>query len=44
MANKKQTPSSVVDQKQLVNDKAKSARETGDQHIRRVTPNGADGQ
>jgi hypothetical protein len=44
MANKKQTPSPIVDQKQLVNDKAKTAREKGDQHIRRVTPNRADGQ
>ncbi|GLH62435.1 MULTISPECIES: hypothetical protein [Parageobacillus] len=44
MANKKQTPSSLVDQKQLVNDEAKAMREKGDQHIRRVTPNGADGQ
>ncbi|KAF0994991.1 hypothetical protein [Geobacillus sp. TFV-3] len=44
MANKKQTPSSIVDKKQLVNGKAKAMREHGDQHIRRVTPNGADGQ
>ncbi|CAM4159603.1 hypothetical protein NSQ51_07875 [Geobacillus sp. FSL K6-0789] len=44
MANKKQTPSSIVDQKQLVNDKAKAMQERGDEHIRRVTPNGADGQ
>ncbi|ADI26901.1 hypothetical protein [Geobacillus sp. C56-T3] len=44
MANKKQTPSSIVDQKQLVNDKAKAMREHGGKHIRRVTPNGADGQ
>jgi hypothetical protein len=44
MAIKKQTPSPIVDQKQLVNDKAKAAREKGDQHIRRVTPNGADGR
>ncbi|WP_301280774.1 hypothetical protein [Geobacillus thermocatenulatus] len=44
MANKKQTPSSIVDQKQLVNDKAKAMQERGDEHIRRVTPNGADVQ
>jgi len=44
MANKKQTPSAIVDQKQLVNAKAKAMREHGDEHIRRVTPNGADGQ
>ncbi|AEV19152.1 MULTISPECIES: hypothetical protein [Geobacillus] len=44
MANKKQTPSSIVDQKQLVNDKAKAMQERGGEHIRRGTPNGADGQ
>lgn len=30
MASKKQTSSSLVDQKQLVNDKAKTIREKGD--------------
>lgn len=44
MANKKQTPSSIADQKQLVNDKAKAMQEHGGEHIRRGTPNGADGQ
>ncbi|WP_257722303.1 MULTISPECIES: hypothetical protein [Geobacillus] len=44
MTNKNQTPSSIVDQKQLVNDKAKAMRERGGEHIRRGTPNGADGQ
>ncbi|WP_269528362.1 hypothetical protein [Anoxybacteroides tepidamans] len=40
----KQTPSQEVDQKQLVNEKAKQARTKSDEHVRRVTPNGADGQ
>ncbi|MCV9888482.1 hypothetical protein [Metabacillus halosaccharovorans] len=46
MSKKKNSPSSEVDQKKLVEDKAKAARENNfeDQHIRRVTPNGADGQ
>ncbi len=46
MSKKKNSPSSEVDQKKLVDDKAKAARENNfeDQHIRRVTPNGADGQ
>jgi hypothetical protein len=44
MANQKQTPSSEVDQKQIVNDKVKEARTKGDEHVRRVTLNGADGQ
>ncbi|MCM3162961.1 hypothetical protein KDJ21_015390 [Metabacillus litoralis] len=46
MSKKKNTPSSEVDQKKLVDDKAKKLRENGfeDDHIRRVTLNGADGQ
>ncbi len=46
MSKKKNSPSSEVDQKKLVDDKAKVARENNfeDQHIRRVTQNGADGQ
>ena len=46
MGRKDQTPSPEVDQKKLLNDKVKKLRENNfeDNHIRRVTPNGADGQ
>jgi hypothetical protein len=46
MANKKQTPSNEVNQKKLVDDKVTKARANGfeDDHIRRVTQSGADGQ
>ncbi len=46
MSKKKNQPSSEVDQKKLVDDKAKESRENNfeDNHIRRVTLNGADGQ
>jgi hypothetical protein len=46
MSKKKQTPSPIVDQKKLIDDKVKALRENNfeDDHTRRVTPNGADGQ
>jgi hypothetical protein len=46
MSKKKNTPSSEVDQKQLLNDKVENARKNNfeDDHTRRVTPNGAQGQ
>jgi len=46
MPKRKQTPSPEVDQKKLLNDKVKALRENNfeDDHSRRVTPNGADGQ
>jgi hypothetical protein len=46
MSKKKYTPSTEVDQKQLLNDKVENARKNnfeGD-HTRRVTPNGGQGQ
>lgn len=46
MSKKKQTPSSEVDQKKLLNDKVDALRKNNfeDDHVRRGTPNGADGQ
>jgi hypothetical protein len=46
VSKKKQTPSPEVDQKQLVNDKVEKLRENNyeDDHIRKVTISGADGQ
>jgi hypothetical protein len=46
VTKKKQTPSKEVDQKQLINDKAKALRENNyeDDHVRKVTISGADGQ
>lgn len=46
MSKKKFTPSSEVDQKQLLNDKVANARKNNfeDDHVRRVTPNGGKGQ
>lgn len=46
MSKKKFTPSPEVDQKKLLDDKVKQARANNfeDDHTRRVTPNGADGQ
>ncbi|MEH7113939.1 hypothetical protein V7124_16315 [Neobacillus niacini] len=46
MSKKKYTPSTEVDQKQLLNDKVEEARKNNfeDDHVRRVTPNGAQGQ
>ncbi|WNS73604.1 hypothetical protein RRV45_11795 [Bacillus sp. DTU_2020_1000418_1_SI_GHA_SEK_038] len=46
MAKNKQTPSSQVDQKQLLEDKVEALRKNGfkDDHVRRVTSNGAQGQ
>ena len=46
MSRPKQTPSPQVDQKKLLDDKVKKSRANGfeDDHVRRVTPNGADGQ
>jgi hypothetical protein len=46
MAKKKQSPSPQVDQKKLLDDKVKQARANNfeDDHVRRVTQNGADGQ
>jgi hypothetical protein len=46
MTKKKYTPSTEVDQKQLLNDKVENARKNnfeGD-HTRRVTPNGGQGE
>ncbi|WP_187373193.1 hypothetical protein [Bacillus rubiinfantis] len=46
MAKKKHLSSLVTDQKKLLNDKVEAAREDHfhDNHIRRVSQNGADGQ
>jgi hypothetical protein len=46
LAKKKQTPSPQVDQKQLINDKVEALRENNyeDDHVRKVTNSGADGQ
>ncbi len=46
MPKNKQTPSSEVDQKKLLDDKVEAARKNNfeDDHVRRVTPNGAQGQ
>jgi len=46
LSKDKQTPSSQVDQKKLINDKVKELRKNNfeDTHTRRVTSNGADGQ
>jgi hypothetical protein len=46
MSKDKQTPSEQVDQKKLLNDKVNKLRENNfeDDHVRRVTPNGAQGQ
>lgn len=46
MSKDKHTPSSEVDQKKLLNDKVDELRKNNfeDNHIRRVTPNGAQGQ
>jgi hypothetical protein len=40
------TPSSQVDQKKLLNDKVKASQKNNfeDNHVRRGTPNGAQGQ
>jgi hypothetical protein len=46
MSKDKNTPSSEVDQKKLLNDKVEALRKNNfeDNHVRRVTPNGAQGQ
>jgi hypothetical protein len=46
MSKNKHTPSSEVDQKKLLDDKVEAARKNNfeDDHVRRVTPNGAQGQ
>ncbi|WP_176167216.1 hypothetical protein [Mesobacillus jeotgali] len=46
MSKDKQTPSSQVDQKELLNDKVEKARQNNfeDNHVRRVTTNGAQGE
>jgi hypothetical protein len=46
MSKNKQTPSPEVDQKKLLNDKVNELRKNNfeDDHVRRVTPNGAQGQ
>jgi hypothetical protein len=46
MSKDKQTPSEQVDQKKLLDDKVKKLRENNfeDDHVRRVTSNGAQGQ
>ncbi len=46
MSKKRIQPSPEVDQKKLLDDKVKAARANGfeDDHTRRVTLNGADGQ
>ncbi|MHC0039161.1 hypothetical protein [Pseudoneobacillus sp. C159] len=46
MSKDMQTPSNQVDQKKLLNDKVKKLRENNleDDHVRRVTQNGAQGQ
>ena len=46
MSKKEFTPSPEVDQKQLLNDKVDKLRENNfeDNHVRKVTQNGAQGQ
>jgi hypothetical protein len=46
MSKDKVTPSSQVDQKKLLNDKVEASRKNNfeDDHVRRGTPNGAQGQ
>jgi hypothetical protein len=46
MSKPKQTPSSQVDQKKLLDDKVEALRKNNfeDDHVRRVTQNGAQGQ
>ncbi|WP_204166751.1 hypothetical protein [Bacillus sp. CGMCC 1.16541] len=46
MSKKKNTPSTEVDQKKLVDDKAAEMRSNNyeDDHVRNVTINGANGQ
>ncbi|MBU8878297.1 hypothetical protein BGM26_04760 [Bacillus sp. FJAT-29790] len=46
MSKNKQTPSEEVDQKKLLNDKVEALRKNNfeNNHVRRVTSNGADGQ
>ena len=46
MSRKTDTPSTQVDQKKLLNDKVEELRKNNfeDDHVRRVTPNGAQGQ
>lgn len=46
MSKDKQTPSTEVDQKKLLNDKVKKARQNNfeDDHIRKVTVSGAQGE
>jgi hypothetical protein len=46
MSKDKQTPSAQVDQKKLLNDKVQALRDNNfeDNHVRRVTSNGAQGQ
>ena len=46
MSKDKNTPSPEVDQKKLLNDKVEKARQNNfeDDHVRRVTPNGAQGE
>ncbi|MBT2686643.1 hypothetical protein J7I93_00435 [Bacillus sp. ISL-47] len=46
MSKKNNTPSGQVDQKKLVEDKVEAARKNNfeEDHVRRVTSNGAQGQ
>lgn len=46
MSKDKQTPSTEVDQKKLLNDKVEKARQNNfeDDHIRKVTISGAQGE
>ncbi|MED3553390.1 hypothetical protein [Cytobacillus praedii] len=46
MSKNKQTPSAEVDQKKLLNDKVEALRKNNfeDDHVRKVTSNGAQGQ
>jgi hypothetical protein len=46
MSKDKQTPSAQVDQNKLLNDKVQALRDNNfeDNHVRRVTSNGAQGQ
>ncbi|MBS4190939.1 hypothetical protein KHA94_12175 [Bacillus sp. FJAT-49705] len=46
MTKKKQTPSSEVDQKKLLNDKVEALRKNNfeDEHVRKVTLSGGQGQ
>ncbi|MEH7547228.1 hypothetical protein FB550_12115 [Neobacillus bataviensis] len=46
MSKDKQTPSTEVDQKKLLNDKVEKARQNNfeDDHIRKVTVSGAQGE